>query len=436
MNAVLILVGLLVLSYLGSFLVAGRSVRGVGLPSGVEYAALGFLLGPHALGMVGADNLAEFEPVVQVALGWLAFAVGLDFGFAGERRVRSSSLAIGTFGGLLTGGAAAVAVWFTIALLHVGGSTIDHVLLAGGAGAACSETARHVVRWVMDRYEARGPLSDRFNELAHTDDVLPLVAVAVLFALEPAHNVTLAVPLRDWPSITIGLGLLVGAGAALLLRSEMAIEDTWTILFGVSLIAIGAATRLAISTLTVSFFMGVAVSMLTRHGAELRAMVGPTERPVLLPALVLAGARIDFRAMPALPWIAAAAIGGRIAAKIVTGWLVAAGSKPARKAGPFVGLSLLSSGALSICIGLAFALRFPGPIGDTVLAISALSATVGEFVGPWRLRRALVAAGEMVDAVKDAAASQLKGAAASQLEDAAASSGPSDNTGAPGGASA
>jgi Kef-type K+ transport system membrane component KefB len=416
MNAVLILVGLLVLSYLGSFLVTGRSVRG-GLPSGVEYAALGFLLGPRALGLVGADNLTAFEPVVQVALGWLAFAVGLDFGFAGERRVRAGSLALGTLGGLLTGAGAAAAAWFTIELLHVGGTTIDHVLVAGGVGAALSETARHSVRWVMDRYEARGPLADIFNELAHTDDVLPLVAVAVLFALEPARNVALAEPLRDWPSITIGLGLLVGGGAAVLLRSEMPIEDTWAVLFGVSLIAIGAATRLAISTLTVSFFMGVAVSMLTRHGAELRAMVGPTERPVLLPALVLAGARIDFRAMPALPWIAAAAIGGRIVAKMVTGWLIAAGSKPARKAGPFVGLSLMSSGALSMCIGLAFALRFPGPIGDTVLAISALSATVGEFVGPLRLRRSLLAAGEIDPG-------------------AALSKGPTPETGTPGGASA
>jgi hypothetical protein len=416
MNAVLILVGLLVLSYLGSFLVTGRSVRG-GLPSGVEYAALGFVLGPRALGMVGADNLTAFEPVVQVALGWLAFAVGLDFGFAGERRVRTGSLALGTLGGLLTGSGAAAAAWFTIELLHVGGTTIDHVLVAGGVGAALSETARHSVRWVMDRYEARGPLADIFNELAHTDDVLPLVAVAVLFALEPARNVALAEPLRDWPSITIGLGLLVGAGAALLLRSEMPIEDTWAVLFGVSLIAIGAATRLAISTLTVSFFMGVAVSMLTRHGAELRAMVGPTERPVLLPALVLAGARIDFRAMPALPWIAAAAIGGRLIAKMITGWLIAAGSKPARTAGPLVGLSLMSSGALSMCIGLAFALRFPGPIGDTVLAISALSATVGEFVGPFRLRRSLLAAGEI-----DPGAPLSKG--------------PTPETGTPGGASA
>jgi hypothetical protein len=55
----------------------------------------------------------------------------------------------------------------------------------------------------------------------------------------------------------------------------------------------------------------------------------------------------------------------------------------------------MSSGALSISIGLAYALRFPGPVGDTVLAIAALSATVGEFVGPPRLRHALEGAGEI-----------------------------------------
>jgi Kef-type K+ transport system membrane component KefB len=394
-NAILILMGLLVLSYLGSFLVTGRSVRGVGLPSGVEYAALGFVLGPRALGLVGADNLASFEPVVQVALGWLAFAVGLDFGFAGEKRVGLGGLTLGTLGSLLTGTAVAAAAWVTMDRLDVGGSPTDRILIAGGAGAACSETTRHAVRWVADRYDAQGPLAHRINEIAHTDDLFPLIGVAVLFALDPTRNVALPMPLRDWPAITLGLGLLLGGGAAMLLRSEMPIEDTWGVMFGVSLIAIGTATRLALSTLTVSFFMGMAVSMLTRHGAELRAMVGPTERPVLLPALVLAGARIDFRAMPALPWIAAAAIIGRILAKIVTGWLLAAGSPSARKAGPFVGLSLMSSGALAMCIGLAFALRFPGPVGDTVLVIAALSATVGEFVGPLRLRRALLLAGEL-----------------------------------------
>ena len=184
-------------------------------------------------------------------------------------------------------------------------------------------------------------------------------------------------------------------------------------LFGVSLIAIGTATRLALSTLTVCFFMGLAVAVLTRHGEELRAMVVPTERPVLLPALVLAGARIDFRAMPALPWIAAAAISGRFAAKLVAGWVLAAGSRPARKAGPLVGLSLMSSGALAMCIGLAFALRFPGAVGDTVLVVATICAVVGEFVGPLCLRRSLVLAGEIIegeDARANAAATPGEGA--------------------------
>ncbi len=403
MNAVLLLMGLLVLSYLGSFLVSGRSARGVGLPSGVEYAALGFILGPRALDIVGAETLAAFEPVVQVALGWLAFAVGLDFGYAGERRVRGGSLALGSLGALLTGGATAAAAWSVAMRLHVGSTGTERVLLAGGIGAACSETTRHTVRWVVERHAARGPLAERLNELAHADDLLPLCAVAVLFALEPTGGVVVELPLRDWPVLTVGMGLLLGAGAALLMRSELRLENAWGLLFGVALIGIGASARLGLSTLTASFFAGLSTSVLSRHGRQLRSMVAPTERPVLLPALLLAGARLDFGAGSALPWIAAAAIGARILAKIVIGWALAAAAPAARKGGVLIGLSLLSSGPLSISIGLVFALRFPGAIGDTVLVVAVLSATVGEFVGPARLRRTLQMAGEIEGAPPSAA---------------------------------
>ena len=394
-NPVVVLMGLLVLSYLGSFLVAGRTSSGAGLPSGVEYVALGFVLGPRVLDVVGSDMLAAFEPVVQVAIGWLAFAVGLDFGYAGERRVPLGSMAIGTLSALLTGGAVSAATWYAARYWHVGATRVDAVLLAGGIGAACSETARLAVRWVVERQGARGPLADRLNELAHSDHLLPLLAVAVLFALEPTHNVAVPLPLRDWPAITLGLGLLLGAGATLLLRSELRLEDAWGLLFGVSLIGIGAAARLALSTLTASFFAGLALSVLSRHRSQLREMVAPTERPVLLPALLLAGARLDFRSTPGLLWIAAAAIGARIVAKVAVGWLLALSSRPARKGGVLVGLSLLSSGALAMSIGLAFALRFPGAIGDTVLVVAVLSATVGEFIGPVRLRRTLELAAEV-----------------------------------------
>jgi len=398
LNAVLLLVGLLVLSYLGSFLVGGRTVRGAGLPSGVEYVALGFVLGPQALDLVGGDMLASFEPVVQVALGWLAFAVGLDFGYAGDRRARAGNLALATLGALVTGGAVAGATWLVVRQFHVGATVTEQILLAGGVGVACSETTRHAVRWVVDRHSARGPLADQLNEIAHTDDLLPLLAVAVLFSLSPATHIPMRLPLLEWPAITIGLGLLLGAGAALLVRCELKLDETWAVLFGVSLIAIGTTARLGLSTLTASFFAGIAVSLLSKHGKELRAMVAPTERPVLLPALLLAGAHLSFHDNPKLPWIAVTAIVVRFAAKIVVGWILAAASPAARKAGGLVGLSMMSSGALAMSIGLAFALRFPGTLGDTVLVVAALSATVGEFVGPPRLRIALKRAGEMDEA--------------------------------------
>jgi hypothetical protein len=367
--------------------------------------ALGFVLGPHALDLVGADTLQAFEPVVQVALGWLAFAIGLDFGFAGDRRVRFSNLVLGSLGALITGGAVAVAVWFALRRLHAGGTPVERILLAGGIGTACSETTRHAVRWVVERHSARGPLADRLNEIAHADDLFPLLAVAVLFALEPAKNVSVPLPIRDWPALTVAVGLVLGGGAALLVRSEIRAEDMWGVLFGVSLITIGTSARMLLSTLTACFFMGIAMSLLSHHRRELRAMVGPTERPVLLPALLLAGAHLDFTENPALWWITGAAFAARAAAKLFTGWMLAASSREARRAGPLVGLSLMSSGALAISIGLAFALRFPGKVGDTVLAVAAIIATAGEFLGPARLRRALRAAGEV-----DAPAGQEAGA--------------------------
>ena len=173
------------------------------------------------------------------------------------------------------------------------------------------------------------------------------------------------------------------------------------------LIAIGTTARLSLSTLTASFFVGAAMSTLSlATDASCAPWWRPPSDPCCCSALVLAGAHLDFRVSPALPWIAGAAVGARVVAKLVLGWFLAGVSKPAHKAGPLVGLSLLSCGALAISIGLAFALRFPGKVGDSVLVVAAVTATFGEFVGPVRLRRALQVTGE-IDALPDAAGPRL-----------------------------
>src|SRR5258708_23067060 len=142
-------------------------------------------------------------------------------------------------------------------------------------------------------------------------------------------------------------------------------------------------------------------------------MADPTRRPVLLPGLLVAGARVIPQAMPGLWWVVGAALAARIAAKLVVGWILCAGFASARRAGATLGLGLLSTGALAIAIGLSFALRFPGPVGDTVLVIVSVVTVFGEFVVPGRMRASLLRAGEIAQVKATETAAPDKGASES-----------------------
>jgi Sodium/hydrogen exchanger family len=405
-NAILLLMGLLILSYLGSFLVSARAARGLGLPSGLEYVALGFVIGPHVLGAVDRAMLVSFEPLAHVALGWLALVIGLDFGFAREKRVRGSSMLLGILGAFLSGGAVFGAVLLFLSRFPVVPPGIDAWLLAGGVAAACAETTHHAVRWIVERQNSRGIVADRIAEISHADDIVPLVALAVLFALTPkVAHLPFQMPVIAWIGTTVALGFVIGAIAALLLGREFSLHTTWGVLLGTSLLAIGVATRLQLAPLAVTFFVGVGMASVSRHRALIRDTVAATERPVLLPALLLAGASIDltaFQTKPALIAVVVVALAARLAGKLVFGEAMRGLLPSTRGAGPLLGVGLLSSGALSMSIGLVLALRFPGIVGDTVLVTAAASAIFGELVAPAALRRALVRAGE-VPAVDSAA---------------------------------
>jgi hypothetical protein len=390
-SAILVLVLLLVLSYAGILFGSGRTMRGAGLPSGVEYVALGFVLGPQVFGVLGHGLVTSFEPLVEVALGWIALVIGLDFGRSDDRRVKLGSAALGLLSGALTAGAVAAAVWFYVGHFVHQPSGVDRVLLAGGTGVACAETTRYAIRWVAERHAASGPLTRMLTDFAQTDDLVPLLAMAALFSLAPVTIARVGLTPAAWAGLTIGFGIVLGAMTAVHIGRELRTDRTWGVLTGMSVLGLGVAARLGLSMLTVLFFMGVTTAGLSRHRAALRAMVAPLERPILLPALVLAGAHLDFRATPALPAILAVVLFARMVAKLAFGAALAIPIKSS----PLLGAGLLSSGALSISVGLAFAIRFPGPVGDSVLAAACVSCVVGELFGPMALRYVLRGAGEI-----------------------------------------
>ena len=89
----------------------------------------------------------------------------------------------------------------------------------------------------------------------------------------------------------------------------------------------------------------------------------------------------------------------RIVGKVLSGFIVRATAAEARPAGAWLGIVLLSSGPVSTACGFVFALRFPGPVGDTLLVCAVASAILGELVSTLSLKAMLTEAGEIVPAL-------------------------------------
>jgi len=398
-NAIALLMGLLLLSYLGSLLV-GRGNSG-GLASGIEFVGLGFAVGPHALGLVSRPMIVEFEPIIQVALGWLAFLIGLDFGRVEGRRVNKANAALGIACAVLTGVVVAGAAWRMLLASPLGLDPTSRLALVAGAGAVSAETARNAVEWVGARWGARGPLSTLLVDIGAADDLAPLVAAGAIFALAPSEGLPIALPVWGWFGASLATGVLLGFVTAMLLRGGgkgLEREAVWGALIGSILLVVGTAARFGLSTIFVTFVMGITLAVASPSRPALRRRVRPTERAALYPLLLLAGARLDLRPLyddHRLAALVALVLMARIVGKIVSGVVIREVSEPAKPAGHLFGIVLLSSGPVSTSVGLVFALRFPGPVGDTLLVCAVASALLGELVSTFALKALLTEAGEI-----------------------------------------
>jgi len=389
-DGIWLLLGLLLLAYLGSNLVGGRAIRGFGLPSGSEYLVLGFALGPHVLGLLGRSLAHTFEPVVLVGTGWLSLVIAVGYVRVADRWISPGRAAVGVLLGLLTCAAVTAAV-YALAPRLGGFQGFRRLALALGMGACASATTRHSVRWVVERHGARGPLADFAADTARASSMVPPLALTLLFALAPGGALP-GVPAIGRVAITLGLGAGLGLIAALLLGRDFRRDESWGVLLGTGLLTVGAADRAGLSLLGAMFGMGLILAA-SRHRLEIKAMLTPTEKPVLLPVTLLAGAYLNLK-LPVLMFVLVGlAVAAKVAARVLLG--LALGTGPARGTGADFGMSMLASGGFTIAAALAFSTRVPGVASDAVLLFAVVSTILGEALSPAALRSSLEHAGEL-----------------------------------------
>lgn len=400
-----LLLGLLAASYLGSAM--SGAGRGRMVASGAPWLLLGLAVGPHALGLVDGAVLATFRALAAVAIGWVAVAVGLEYAFVGDRRIGVGRLAGSTLLSLLCGLSVAAAVggvrWW---LAPEGGflaSTEDR-LLALGIGAALADTSREAFRWGYGASGARGPLSDLLAEVGDGDDLAPVLLLGTAFLVAEGHSALAALPsLGGVPAWLVSgaaralaeplLGAVLGLTAAALFGRDFRRTTVLGVLFGTSLVALGLSARLGLSLVGAGFVLGLTLALASSHRAELRTLALEVERPVLLPALILAGALVDPAGAAGAAPVVAAAVGARLLVKALHGGTLSALHPVARQAG--LAGALCATGPLGVVVGLAFELRFPGPLGGAVLAAAVGASLLGEVVSTPSIRQALRRAGEL-----------------------------------------
>lgn len=392
MSGIAVLLGLLIVAYVGSMLVGGRTIRGFGLPSGAEYLVLGVVVGPNVLGLLPRSMVRNFEPIFVCAAAWLALIVGLGYFVVGHRRVKLGRALVGIVTAALVGGAVAAALWFVLGKLNLL-SGYARLELSLGAGFVGCETTRHTVRWVVERHGASGRLSDWLADMARASALVPVLGLGVLFALAPDSPLgAFTIPARL--GTTLGLGVLMGLVAVVLLGREFRRDESWGILLGTSVLAAGIAARLGLAAVATLFMMGLTIAVVSPHRLDIKLMVQPTEKPVLLPVVLVAGACVDFRAMPKIWLLVAVVLAARLVAELVRGLILITVLPPARPAGPSIGLGMASTGAISLALAFTLLVRSPGPAANAVLVLAAAGVLLGELVGPSMLRRSLERAGE------------------------------------------
>jgi hypothetical protein len=200
------------------------------------------------------------------------------------------------------------------------------------------------------------------------------------------------VPVVGRIGVTLVFGAALGLVAALLLGRDFRRDESWGAMLGIGLLTVGAADRAGLSLLGAMFAMGLVLAA-SRHRLDIKAMLTPTEKPVLLPVTLLAGAYLNLKLPTSVFLLVAAAVVAKIVARVVLGVLLAAG--PARGAGGDFGVSMLASGGFTIAVALAFSTRVPGVASDAVLLFAVASTILGEWLAPAALRRALETRGEL-----------------------------------------
>lgn len=396
-------------------LLLSRLVKKANLPSVTAYLVAGLLIGPNFLGALGIPGLGfnSFEQVERfglindVALGFIAFAIGSEFRIAQLRKTGRQATVIAILQALT----ATVFVDVSLILLHfVLGDKLpiaDCITL----GAIATATAPAATLMVVNQYKAKGPLTDILLPVVALDDAVGLIVFAISFgaarAMKSGAFSLLAVLVN--PMLEIIFSLLLGGllGVVFSALEKYFKSNSKRLSLAVTFVILAAAlsklkfslpggVEIGFSSLLVCMMMGTVFCNVCDFSEEMMYKTDRWTAPLYVLFFVLSGAELDLRVFAdwAVVGIGLVYIVFRSAGKYFGASASARLMKCDENICKYLGITLLPQAgvALGMSVTVASAMGAEGMIIRDIVLFSVL---VYELVGPVLTKMALTKAGDI-----------------------------------------
>ena len=396
-------------------LMLSRLAKLVNLPAVTAYLIAGIVVGPFCLGLLGIpgigftslEEVEGFGILCDLALGFIAFAIGNEFRLTQLKKIGKQATIIGILQAVVT---TLLVDGVLIGLHFILGPEKFPLPVAIVLGAVAAATAPAATLMVVKQYKAKGPRTDILRPVVALDDAVGLVLFAISFGVAKSPGAgpvnVLSVVLE--PVLEVVLSLVLGAVMGFLFHlterffhsrsKRMAVSVTF-VMMAVAISSIKfsiGGVHVGFSSLLTCMMLGTVFCNVCDFSEELMDRVDRWTAPLLVLFFVLSGAELDFRVFEDPIVILAGVI--YIIARSAGKYLGSFGSAKLSKCEPtivkYLGITLLPQAG--VALGMARTVGRSGIANaEIVVSITLFAVLVYEIFGPYFTKVSLLKAGEI-----------------------------------------
>lgn len=391
-----------------------RVVKPLKLPSVTAYLVAGVLVGPYFLGLLkipglgflSHENVEQFSIISDVALGFIAFAIGNEFRLSQLRETGRQATIVGISQAL----AATLFVDVALILLHFAIGDILPISSAIILGAIATATAPAATLMVVRQYKAKGKLTDILLPVVALDDAVGLVVFAVSFgiveALGSGHVDTVSIILE--PMIEIVLSLLLGSvmGYVLTQLEKLFNSNSNRLTLVISIVICTVAlsmvefdiggVHIGFSSLLVCMMLGTVFCNICPVSFDLMERADKWTVPLNALFFVISGAELELSvfAKMSVVLIGIVYIISRSLGKYIGAYISCALSGCDETVKKYLGITLLPQAGVALGMCAVVSAKM-GERGSIIRNIVLFAVLIYELFGPVMTKNALLAAGDI-----------------------------------------